>query len=292
MTVDRGPNARRRLPGGARTAAGLGVLGLLLAIAVAGPRLSGWRYDDVDFAAFGAPPSTAHWFGTTQDGRDVYALTVRGLRTSLLVGLLVALGAGGAAAAVGSAAGYLGGLADRLLMGVADLLLALPAFLLALVAAPALRGRSPVLLAGLLAAGLWMATARAVRAMTLSLGRRDYVVAARTIGAGPGAIIRRHILPHLAPVLAADAALNAGTAIVAESGLSYLGLGVQPPDGSLGTLLADGAEDAAGCPWTLAVAAGLLVLVVLAVNLVGDGLCDAVDPAAAARPPSWRRWPR
>lgn len=269
---------------GPETAIGLVLLCALFALAVAGPRLAHWRYDDVDVTAFGAPPSAAHWFGTTQDGRDVYALTLRGMRTSLLIGLLAALAATGAAAVAGTVAGYLGGRLDRLLMAAVDLLLALPGFLIIAIAAPLLRGGGRPLLAGVIAASLWMITARVVRAMTISLRRRDHVVAARCLGASPRAVIVRHIAPGLASLLIVDAAMNVGAAVTAESGLSYLGLGVQPPDSSLGTVIADGAEAAAGYPWTFCFAAGLLVLIVLAVHLVGDGLRDAFDPAPRRRP--------
>ncbi|HEU5157601.1 MAG TPA: ABC transporter permease [Streptosporangiaceae bacterium] len=273
----------RRVAGAPAPATGLVVMFALFVLAFAGPRLRPWRYDEVDFTAFGAPPSAEHWFGTTQDGRDVYALTLRGMRRSLVIGLLAALGATGAAALVGIVAGLLGGRLDRLLMWVVDLLLALPTFLIILIAAPLLRGRSWLLLVVLIAAALWMITARIVRAVTLSLERREYVVAARLMGASPFAIMCRHIAPHLAALLIIDAALNVGAAVTAEAGLSYLGLGVQPPDSSLGTVLAEGAQSAAGYPWTFGFAAGLLVLTLLAAHLIGDGLCDALDPTSAGR---------
>jgi peptide/nickel transport system permease protein len=262
---------------------GLIALCVLVALAVAGPWLTRWRYDDVDVTAFGAPPSAAHWFGTTQDGRDVYALSLSGMRKSLTIGLLAALIATGTAAVVGTAAGYLGGRVDRVLMWVVDLLLALPIFLILAIAAPLFRGRSWLLVVLPLAAVLWMVGARVVRAMTISLRRREYVVAARCIGVRPFAIVWRHIVPQLAAVLIVDAAMNVGAAVAAESGLSYLGLGIQPPAGSLGTMIGDGAEVAAAYPWTFAFAAGLLALIVLAVNLIGDGLRDAFDPAAPRR---------
>jgi peptide/nickel transport system permease protein len=274
----------RRIIGGPAPATGLALLGMLIAFAFAGPSLARWRYDEVDFTAFGTPPSAQHWFGTTQDGRDVYALTLRGIRRSLVIGLLAALGATGTAALVGMAAGYVGGRLDRLLMWVVDLLLAVPTLLIIMVVAPLLRGRSWLLLAALLAAILWTITARAVRAVTISLERREYVVAARVMGVPPLAIIFRHIAPHLASLLIIDAAMNVGAAVTAESGLSYLGLGVQPPDSSLGTVIAEGADAAAAYPWTFCFAAGLVVLIVLAVHLLGDGLRDALDPTAGWRP--------
>jgi peptide/nickel transport system permease protein len=274
-----------RIAAGQRTVTGLVLLCVLVLLALAGPPLARWRYDDVDVTAFGAVPSPVHWFGTTQDGRDVYALTLRGMRKSLVIGLFVALISTGAAGLTGTAAGYLGGRLDRALMWATDLLLALPSFLIVVVATPLLRGRSWLCLVALLAAVLWMITARVVRAVTISLRHREHVVAARVMGLRPLAIILRHIVPNLAPLLIVDAAMNVGAAIVAESGLSYLGLGVQPPDSSLGTVIADGSEAVAGYPWTFGFAAGLLVLIVLAVTLVGDGLRDAFDPV-----PVRRRW--
>jgi peptide/nickel transport system permease protein len=273
----------RRITGSPAPAIGLTVLGLLFVLAFAGPHLARWRYDEVDFTAFGAPPSAQHWFGTTQDGRDVYALTLRGMRRSLIIGLLAALGATGAAALVGMAAGYVGGRLDRLVMWIVDLLLAVPMLLIIMVVAPLVRGRNWLLLAALLAAVLWMITARAVRAVTISLERREYVVAARVMGVPPLMIIFRHIAPNLAALLIIDAAINVGAAVTAESGLSYLGLGVQPPDSSLGTVIAEGADAASAYPWTFCFAAGLVVLIVLAVHLLGDGLRDALDPTSGRR---------
>ncbi|TDC68116.1 ABC transporter permease [Actinomadura sp. GC306] len=262
-----------------RAAAGFLLLALLCTLVFLGPLVSPSGWDDTDLTALHEGPSARHWLGTTQSGRDVFALTLRGARTSLLAGLFVAAAATGLAAVIGAAAGYAGGRLDRVLMWGADLLLVLPAFLVAAVLAPRLPGGLPVLMA-VLAALMWMVTARAVRAMTVSLRRSEHVLAARYLGVGAPRVVVRHVLPHLASLLAVDASLNVGVAIVAESGLSYLGFGVRPPDVSLGTLIADGQGTAAAHPWPFAFAAGLLVLVVLAVNLLGDGLRDAFDPTA------------
>ena len=258
------------------TASGLILLCALFLLAFLGPRLTRWHYVDVDFTAFGEPPSAGHWFGTTQEGRDVYALTLRGLRRSLSTALLVAVLSTGAAAVVGTAAGYFGGWVDRALTWVVDLLLVLPVFLVVAIVSPLFRNGSWLLLA----AFLWMISARAVRGATLSLKDREYVLASRCLGASPIRIIGRHIVPNLAALLIIDATLSVSAAVVAETGLSYVGLGVRPPDSSLGTVLADGTAAAAGYPWIFSFAAGLLVLIVLAVNLVGDGLRDALDPAS------------
>ncbi|WP_439951607.1 ABC transporter permease [Actinomadura macra] len=267
----------RRVVGSRRALCGLMLLVFLFALAFAGPLLSPWSWDETDFAAFRQGPTSQHWCGTTQSGRDVFALTLRGTQKSLLIGLCVAIVSTGLAAVVGTVAGFAGGWPDRALMWGVDLLLVLPSFLVLAVLAPRLGGSWPVLVP-LLAAFLWMVTARVVRAMTISLREREYVLAARFLGVGAPRTIVRHILPQLASLLVVDASLNVSVAIIAESGLSYLGFGVRPPDVSLGTVIADGRSTATTYPWPFGFAAGLLVLIVLAVNLLGDGLRDVLDP--------------
>jgi peptide/nickel transport system permease protein len=267
------------MPCGPDAVAGLTLLGMLFLLAFLGPYVGMWSRTDADFTAFGEPPSAEHWFGTTRSGMDVYALTMRGLRRSLIVGLLAALISTAVAAVAGTVAGLAGGWADRVLMGLADLLLVLPAFLIVAIVSPLLRGRTWLIFVALLAAVLWMITARMVRALTISLKGREYVLAARCMGASSVAIIVRHIVPNIASLLVVDAATNVSAAVVAEAGLSYFGLGVQPPDSSLGTMIADGVSSLTAYPWLFCFAAGLLGLVVFSVNLIGDGLRDALDPA-------------
>ncbi|MEU8341796.1 peptide/nickel transport system permease protein [Actinomadura meyerae] len=261
-----------------RGVAGLALLAVVFVLAFAGPLAAPWRWDETDFASFGHGPSARHWLGTTQSGRDVFALMLRGAQKSLVIGLLAALLSTGVAAAVGTAAGFAGGVLDRVLMCGADLLLVLPSFLVVAVLAP---GMGWPLLAPVLAAFLWMLTAKVVRAMTLSVREREYVLAARFTGAGAPRVLVRHVLPQVASPLAVDASLTAGAAIVAEGGLSFLGFGVRPPDVSLGTMIAEGRGAAA--TWPFVSATGLLVLIVLAVNLVGDGVRDVLDPRRDGR---------
>jgi peptide/nickel transport system permease protein len=260
--------------------AGLAVIVLLFLLAFVGPYFAQWSYTDHDFEAFLQGPSAQHWFGTTQTGGDVYALTLRGMQKSLIIGLLVALFSTGMAALVGSFAGYFGGWVDRILMWFVDLLLVLPSFLILAILSPTFRGKTWLVFVVLLAAFLWMVTARIVRGMTISLRDREYVLAARYMGVPAHRIIFRHILPNISSLLIVDATINVSTAVIAETGLSYFGFGVQPPDVSLGTLIADGTRSAVTYPWMFGFAAGLLVAVVLAVNLVGDGLRDALDPTS------------
>ncbi|MGH3753200.1 MAG: ABC transporter permease [Pseudonocardiaceae bacterium] len=253
---------------------------LLYALAFLGPLLSPWGYAEQDPNAYLQPPSGAHWFGTSQIGEDVFAQTLRGLQKSLTIGLLVGLISTGLAAVAGAAAGYFGGWVDRVLMWGVDLLLVIPSFLIIAILSPAFRGKSWLILVVLLAAFSWMISARIVRGMTLSLREREFVLAARFMGVPPWRIITRHIVPNMASLLIIDATITVGTAILTETGLSYFGFGVQPPDISLGTLIGSGTNSALTFPWLFVFSGGLLVLTVLSVNFVGDGLRDALDPAS------------
>jgi peptide/nickel transport system permease protein len=256
---------------------GLAVLVLLFLLAFAGPFVSPWTYRQLDYTAMLAPPSGRHWFGTTQIGNDVFAQTVRGLQKSLVIGLLAAVLSTGLAAVVGACGGYFGGWPDRLLRWLVDLLLVLPSFLILAIASPLFHGRSWLLFAVLLALFNWMITARVVRGLARSLAQQDFVVAARIIGVHPVRVIGRHLLPNMASLLIIDATLNVAVTIIGETSLSYFGFGVQPPDVSLGTLLADGTGVALSFPWLFFFSGGLLVVTVLAVSLIGDGLRDALD---------------
>jgi peptide/nickel transport system permease protein len=259
---------------------GLTSIVLMFALAYLGPLVNQWGYDELDYTAFLQAPSTEHWFGTTQIGGDVFAQTMRGLQKSLVIGLLVGVISTGLAAVVGAAAGYFGGWVDRCLMWLVDLLLVLPSFLIVAIVSPIFRGETWLVFVALLAAFGWMITARIVRGMTLSLREREFVKAARFMGVPPWKIIFRHIVPNMSSLLIIDATITVGTAILAETGLSFFGFGVQPPDVSLGTLIAAGTGSALTYPWLFLFSAGFLVWAVLSVNLVGDGLRDALDSAS------------
>lgn len=274
----------RRLRRNKAAVAGLIVLGLLFVLAFLGPVLykavTGWTYTDQDFTSFLQPPSPRHWFGTTQIGGDVFALTMRGLQKSLLIGLLVAVISTGLAAVVGAFAGYFGGWVDRVLMWLVDLLLVIPSFLIVAILSPAFRNAGWLVLVVLIAVFAWMITARIVRGMTLSLKEREFVLAAKYSGVSSTGIIFRHLIPNMSSLLIIDATIAVATAIIAESGLSYFGFGIQPPDVSLGTLIAAGTQSAFTFPWLFLFAGGLLVVTTLAVSVVGDGLRDALDPSS------------
>ncbi|MEY9931962.1 peptide/nickel transport system permease protein [Catenulispora sp. GP43] len=260
--------------------AGLVILVLMFALAFIGPYLSSWNYKDQDYSNFLTGPSATHWFGTTQIGSDVYAQTLRGLQKSLIIGLLAAVLSTGLAGIVGATAGYFGGWTDRVLMWFVDLLLVLPSFLILAITSPLFHGRTWLLFVVLLAAFNWMVTARMVRGLARSLREREFVTAAEVMGVHPLRIITRHLLPNMASLLIIDATLNVGGTIIAETSLSYFGFGVQPPDVSLGTIIADGTDSALNFPWLFYPAGILLILTVMAVAFVGDGLRDAMDDTA------------
>ncbi|GAA2745612.1 MULTISPECIES: ABC transporter permease [Kitasatospora] len=260
--------------------AGAVIVLLLFLLAFAGPYLTPWDYATPNYTAIRQPPSAEHWFGTNGIGQDVFAQTVRGLQKSLVIGLLVALLSTLLAGLVGACAGYFGGWADRALMFLVDLLLIFPSFLIIAIVSPKLKGAGWLAFVLLLALFNWMITARVVRSMTLSLREREFVRAARYMGVAPFRIILRHILPNVSSFLIIDATVTVGGAVMSETALSYFGFGVRPPDVSLGTLLAAGTDQAPVFPWLFYFAAGLLVLFVLAINLIGDGLRDALDPTS------------
>jgi peptide/nickel transport system permease protein len=262
---------------------GLGMVVLLFAAAYLSPFVAPWQYNELDTRAFLSPPSAAHWFGTTQTGFDMFALTMRGLQKSLVIGLLGAVLSTALAAVVGAFSGYFGGALNTILLTIVDLLLVLPAFLIIAILSPLFRDHTWIVFVFLLAAFQWMITARIVRGLTLSLKEREFVKAARFMGVPGWRIIFRHILPNMASFLIIDATVNVSALILAEVGLSFFGFGVQPPDVSLGTLIGDHAGAALAYPWEFYFPSGFLVLLILSINLVGDGLRDALDPNALLR---------
>jgi peptide/nickel transport system permease protein len=261
--------------------ASLVLLGLMFIGCYALPPLLPYSYSDLDFFALQQPPSADHWFGTNSLGQDLLAQTLRGMQKSMLIGVCVAFISTMIAATVGTIAGYFGGWRDRALMWIVDLMLVVPAFLLITIVVQRTKG-DIVWMIFLLSVFSWMISSRIVRGMTMSLKEREFVVAARYMGVRDSRIIIRHIVPNVASIIIIDTALNVGIAILAETGLSYLGFGVQPPDVSLGTLIASGTPSATTFPWLFLFPAGVLVLIIFCANLVGDGLRDALDPGSRA----------
>lgn len=277
--------------------AGLGLLLLLSAAAATAPLLAtllGVEADAVDLFNRFAPPSTAHPLGTDELGRDVLVRLLAGGRASLTVGLAAALASAAIGTLVGLAAGYFGGRLDALLMRLTDALLALPLLPLLIVLAALDPGKlglaadlagSPLAAIGRIVVIVslfgWTTVARLVRAQTLHLRQETFVLAARAQGAGTLRILAVHILPNLASAIVVATTLAAGNVILLESVLSFLGLGISPPTPSWGNLLTNAQELIWIAPM-LAIWPGLMILfTVVACNVVGDGLREALDPRGA-----------
>lgn len=262
----------------------MGVIGfaVIALMALFGNHIGQWGYTDVDNTAFLAPPGPRHWFGTTQGGRDVFALVVEGTRKSMLIGVCVALLQTGIAAIIGSSAAYFGGWWERIALWFTDMLLVVPSFLIiAILSQRAGAARGSIVLFIVLLAGFgWMLTARVVRSLTLSVKNLDYVNAARFMNVRSPIIIARHIIPNIASLLIIDATVNVAYAVISETTLSYFGFGVQAPNTSLGTLIAEGQRSATTYPWIFLAPAFVLVVMLVCVNFMGDGLRDAIDPSS------------
>ena len=228
------------------------------------------------------PPSAAHLLGTDPYSRDVLSRTLHGARVSLLVGVGAALLAVTLGAGVGLAAGLGGRRTDELLMRGVDVALALPRIILLLVIFAVWEQAPAGAVVVLIAATGWFQTSRIVRAVVLSLREADFVAAARALGARRPGIVRRHLLPHVAAPVIVSASLDVGNIILLEAGLSYLGLGVRPPTPTWGNMIMDGKDVLFSAPWVALAPGCALVLTVLAFNLAGDGLRDALDPRVAA----------
>lgn len=256
---------------------GLAVVILFIAIAAAAPLLSPFDPAGTDWAAVRKAPSAKHWFGTDEIGRDILSRMLWGARASMLAGVVsvsIALALG---VPVGMIAGYAGGWIDAILSRITDALLSCPFLILAIALAAFL---GPSLTNAMIAIGLSQMPIfiRLARGQVLTVKVEDYVEAARAIGNPHHRIILRHILPNIVPPILVQATLTMATAIIAEASLSFLGLGQQPPDPSWGSMLNVAKNFMNQAPWMALWPGVAICLVVLAFNLLGDGLRDAVDP--------------
>jgi len=273
------------------------LLALLTGLAMLAPAIAGVAGIDpnaVDLLARFEPPSAQHWLGTDDIGRDVLMRLLLGGQVSLLVGMAAALASALVGTAIGLAAGYWGGRLDALLMRLTDGVIALPLLPLLIVLAAVDLGKLgiPADWADAQAVSLyrivliialvgWTTVARLVRGAVLSVRTRDFVLAATGQGAGPLRIMALHILPNVASPIIVATTLSVGNVILLESVLSFLGLGIQPPLPSWGNMLTNAQELVTSAPW-LAIWPGFLIFVtVIACNLLGDGLQDALDPRAS-----------
>ncbi|WP_240362007.1 ABC transporter permease [Streptomyces sp. MBT27] len=267
---------------------GVAIFLLLVLFSAFGDVFTGYSYSDADFAALTQPPSSAHWFGTNQGGNDIYASAVHGLQRSLAIALSVSVLTLVLAAVIGSGAAYFGGRVEKATLAVIHFLLIVPSFLILALVSHRLAGDWRVLIVVLTAFG-WMSTARVIWSVSTSLRERDYVTAAEFMGVRPLRIIVRHIIPNLGSLLIVNLTLGVVATVLSETALSFLGFGVQTPDVSLGTMLADGAGTVTSAPWLFAFPAGLVVLLTVSMTFIGDGLRDALDPTSTTGAAGGRR---
>jgi peptide/nickel transport system permease protein len=263
---------------------GLAIFVIMLLLSVIGPHV--WQYNYTTITnQFGTGPSAQHPFGTDLIGHDMFAQVLVATQTSLQTALLVAVIATFIGTIIGALAGYYGKWADSLLMRFTDLILVVPLIAILLVLSNKLSklAGSWLWIAILIAALIWTYLARLVRGAFLSLREREFVEAAHAIGATDGRIIFRHMIPNAMGPIVVNATLTVANAMLIESVLSFLGLGIQPPEVSLGSLINSGQQDATVLWWLFYIPAGFLILAILSVNFIGDGLRDALDPVQKVR---------
>lgn len=256
--------------------AGFIILIVVALMAIFVPFLSPYSYRE-QLGVYNSPPSAKHWFGTDDLGRDIFVRVWVGARISLFIGLTAAVIDLIIGVLWGSIAGLLGGRVDDIMMRIADVLTAVPYLLVVIILLVVLQpGLLPMIIA--LSITGWVNMARIVRGEVLSIKNREYVLAARTLGAGTGHIIMKHLVPNALGAILVTMTLTIPSAIFTESFLSYLGLGVPQPMASWGTMASEGNNAIDTAPWRLIFPAILISLTIFAFNAVGDGLRDALDP--------------
>jgi len=253
------------------------ILVLVILMAVFQPMASPYTYDEQDLFAINQGPSSEHWFGTDELGRDIFVRCWEGARVSLLIAFVVAVLNGTIGILYGGIAGYFGGLADNVMMRFCELIASIPQMLWVVLLILIMRpGIFPIIIA--IAATGWIGTARLFRGQVFSLKESEFVMASRTMGAGSIWIILKHLLPNaMSPIIISMANVIPG-AIFSEAFLSYIGLGVPLPTASWGILASDGANKLLSYPYQLFFPSLLICITMLCFNLMGDGLRDALDP--------------
>ncbi|HWP84487.1 MAG TPA: ABC transporter permease [Terriglobia bacterium] len=253
------------------------ILAVVVAASIAAPWIAPYSYETIDLALGPSPPSAEHWFGTDTLGRDLFSRCLYGGRISLAVGIVGTLVSLIVGVLYGTVAGYFGGRTDELMMRFVDLMYSLP-YLFLVIILLVFFSSSIVMLFVALGLVQWLTMSRIVRGQVLSLKNAEFVQAARLAGSRPARIMLRHLLPNMIGPIVAYATLTVPTVILQEAFLSFLGLGVQPPQSSWGTLINDGAGVMGLFPWMLFFPAVILAGVLFSLNTLGDGLRDALDP--------------
>jgi len=252
---------------------------IMVCLILLAPFIASYPYDDTDWGAMLQAPSWAdgHYFGTDLLGRDIFARTLYGGRMSLMVGLVATIVSVIIGITYGACAGFIGGRADSIMMRIVDILYALP-FMFFVILLTVFFGRNIILIFIAIGATNWLDLARIVRGQTLSLKNKEFIEAAHANGINTRKIITRHIIPNLLGIVVIYVTLTIPATILAESVLSFLGLGVQEPDTSWGVLVNEGAQNIEGAWWALVFPAFFLSSTLMCLNFIGDGLRDALDP--------------
>lgn len=273
-------DAFRRLRKNKMAMAGLSILICMVVIALLTPLIAPYEYDAQNLDLGASPPSIAHWLGTDVFGRDQLTRIMYGSRISLMVGFIATTVALLIGVLWGATAGYIGERTDAFMMRIVDVLYALP-FTIFIILLTVIFGSSMLLLFLAIGAVEWLTMARIVRGQVLTLKQQEFVEAAVALGLSPWKIIVRHLIPNtLGPVIVYTT-LTIPSVILLESFLSFLGLGIQPPESSWGSLISDGVESMEEYPWLLVFPALTLSITLFSLNFLGDGLRDALDPRAS-----------
>ncbi|HEY2677245.1 MAG TPA: ABC transporter permease subunit [Steroidobacteraceae bacterium] len=253
-------------------------ISVVVALALVGPWINPNDIETLDWRHLGSPPGAqgAHWFGTDRLGRDLFARTLAGTRVSLGIGLVASVMSLCVGVGYGAVSGYRGGRIDNVMMRIIEILSGLP-LIFFVILLTVIFGRNENLLFISIGAVGWLTMARIVRGQAMSIRQREFIEAAVASGAGAGRIIVRHVIPNVIGPVIVYATLMVPQIILFESFLSFLGLGVQEPRASLGTLIAEGAGEMEAASWILLVPGGFLAILLLSLNIVGDGLRDALD---------------
>lgn len=276
--VSRATSALRRLVRDHKiSVASAVVIALFIVAAIFAPVLTPYEYDAISLADRLSPPSLEHLFGTDEGGRDILTRMLYGSRVSLLVGIVPTLLSMVLGTFFGMVAGYMGGKVDTVIMRVADIVMSFPSMLLAMVVMYTLGGGTFNVFLTMVCVG-WAGVARVVRSETLKLRETEYVEAARIMGVRRARILLRHILPNCLPTIIVLFTLDIPSAILTESSLSFLGMGVQPPSASWGLMVSTGREFLYHAPWLSFAPCVAIMVIVLAFNYLGDGLRDVLDP--------------
>ncbi|NWH08628.1 MAG: ABC transporter permease subunit [Alphaproteobacteria bacterium] len=285
-------DARRRLFANRAAVVSMIILAIIATMAIFADYLSPYSYKDIDYDKIGCSPSWwtvdaedfsmcnaggAHWFGTDANGRDLFVRTLYGARVSLAVGIVATMVSLVIGVIYGATAGYFGGRIDNVMMRFVDILYSLP-FIFFVIILMVVFNRNFILMFVAIGAVEWLTMARIVRGQTLSIRRREFIEAALAAGVGTWGILRRHVIPNVVGPVIVYVTLTIPAVILAESFLSFLGLGIQEPLTSWGVLISDGANEMETKPWMLIFPATFMAVTLFCFNFIGDGLRDALDP--------------